>query len=72
MVRLYHISAIIRCYKNKEIRNTELKVFSKIHRIKVLYKILSSKYPIRICSVIYKLKHTARKDIWPDVRIICN
>jgi hypothetical protein len=27
----------------------------------VLFKILSSKFPIRICSVIYKLKLTARK-----------
>jgi hypothetical protein len=68
MFQLYHISAIIRCYKNKETRYTELKVFSKIHRIKVLYKILSSKYPIRIYSVIYKLKLTARRNIWPDVR----
>jgi hypothetical protein len=61
MFRLYHISAIIRCYKSKETRYTELKVFSKIYRIKVLCKILSLKYPIRICSVIYKLKLTARK-----------
>jgi hypothetical protein len=29
MFRLYHISAIIRCYNNKETRYTELKVFSK-------------------------------------------
>jgi hypothetical protein len=32
-----------------------------MHGIQVLCKIVSSKYPIRICSVIYKLKLTARK-----------
>jgi hypothetical protein len=35
--------------------------FFQMHRINVLCKILSSKYLIRICSVIYKLKRTARK-----------
>jgi hypothetical protein len=61
MFQLYHTSAIIRCCKSKETHYTELKVFSKIHRIKVLCKILSLKYPIRIYSVIYKLKLTVRK-----------
>jgi hypothetical protein len=72
MFRLNHISAIIKCYKSKETRYTELKVFSKIHRIKVLCKILSKKYtPSKTQCAKTDLSKYKVAEIWPGQTVTC-